>query len=539
MAQRSHEAIADTSPPFYLAQYDYTGAQMRLIESPALDKHDEIFPKLSELINVAHNKLDITWMPEGSEMLEGWFHLEGHSFTHKDSKDPQILIESKPDGKNRYHIYFSRGVAHDIITEPDRDGPTLVDVERWEVGHLIADSPDGPWTEIETAKMHDVTDKPQMCAPSVFYDEGIFHMVIQGACFFDNHPIYHFTSLNGTDFHLNRKLLSPLYGTTESGLYDVDVINDDGRYFVVYSAMAPMDAENPDRKAINEIHLAHIPSLNAKEEAERLVELDDGLWVRVVRLGDREYGYYLMDDNENTSRIIKMGDGTCVKLSPNADDATMPLVYSQGEWKRTDVDMATVREHTGFLTSPQPGTPIISYQDIPGHNPHPPLVQVDESEDQRIEREKLEANFEWGLEGMQLLRLPNGLYALLGVCFLSDEPVGSRQRAFMAVSDKITGPFTPLGLLVAPQEDRGWGDGENGHASAEIIGDKLYILYQGRKPFRNDSPLADKLDARWQLGAAVCDVNELCRLAGQVLGVKSNMDKNDLGVEPIQSSSRR
>jgi hypothetical protein len=528
MAERLSETTGDITL-YDLSQDFLAHHALRWIEMLNVTEKKTGVPPLSELLTLDHKKLDIERLPEGTHPVDGrYFHLEGYTFDHKDSKDPQRVIEELPDGRTRQHIYFSRGISQDVIIdratgEPIKDPryydsetnqPVPQHIEVWGVGHLIADDESGRWAEAEPVVIHDVNDEPQMCAPSMYFTGGVFHMIIQGACFSDNHPVYHLTSTNGTDFYPQRKLLKPIFGTSESGVYDVDILNDDGKFFIVYSAMEPM---GPHRKAVNEIHLAYIPSITGEEEAERMVELSDGLWVRVVKLGESKYGYFTTDDTENTSRIVRLNDGICMRLRSEKDGSSRPLIYSDGVWVLPDeaVNMDWVNE--GFETSPQPGTPIVRYTDIPGHNPHPPVRQADETDSQRIERELLESNFEWGLEGMQILRLPNDLYALLGVCFLSNEPIGSRQRAFMAISDKITGPFLPLGLLVEPKEDNGWGDGENGHASAEIIGDKLHILYQARKPSLNDAPLAERLEARWQLGEAICDLPELCRLAETAL----------------------
>ncbi len=522
------ERLSETTGPItsYFHAQDYLSHHaLRYIDMLNTTKEKTGVPQLSELLSLEHKKLDYERLPEGTYPVDGsFFHLEGYTFAHKDSKDPQRVIEELPDGSLRQHIYFSRGISQDVIIdratgEPLRDSryydaelnqPIPEHIEVWGVGHLVLDEENGRWIEAEPVVIHNVNDEPQMCAPSMYFADGVFHMIIQGACFSDNHPVYHLTSTNGTDFYPKRKLLQPIFGTSESGVYDVDILNDNGKFFVVYSAMEPM---GPHRKAVNEIHLAYIPSLTGEEEAERMVELADGLWVRVVKLDEGKYGYFMVDDIENASRIVRLDDGTCMRLRSEKDDFSSPLIYSDGTWILSDKHITVDWESDGYETSPQPGTPIVRYTDIPGHNPHPPVRQADETDSQRSERELLESNFEWGLEGMQILRLPNGLYALLGVCFLASEPIGSRQRAFMAVSDNVTGPYLPLGLLVEPREDSDWGDGENGHASAEIIGDNLYILYQARKPSLNDAPLTERLEARWQLGEAVCSISELCRQA--------------------------
>lgn len=86
--------------------------------------------------------------------------------------------------------------------------------------------------------------------------------------------------------------------------------------------------------------------------------------------------------------------------------------------------------------------------------------------------------YEWGLEGPQLVELPDGRVLLNAVCFLSGLPAGARQRVFFAMADTPLGPFDVLGpVLVPPEGDR---LGENGHASAVVAEDELVLLFQER-----------------------------------------------------------
>ncbi len=108
-------------------------------------------------------------------------------------------------------------------------------------------------------------------------------------------------------------------------------------------------------------------------------------------------------------------------------------------------------------------------------------------------------DYEWGLEGSQLIELPNGKVLLNAVCFLPEGLRGERQRVFFAIADKPEGPYESLGPVLDPKEDSGWGDGENGHASGFIEGDKLILFYQART----------KAGGPWRYGVAEIDINSL------------------------------
>ena len=87
--------------------------------------------------------------------------------------------------------------------------------------------------------------------------------------------------------------------------------------------------------------------------------------------------------------------------------------------------------------------------------------------------------YEWGLEGPQLVQLPTGDVLLLGVCFLGDGRVGTRQRVFVAVAESLLGPYRMLGTMLDPGPDQ-WERGENGHAGAAMVDGRLMVVYQAR-----------------------------------------------------------
>jgi len=88
-------------------------------------------------------------------------------------------------------------------------------------------------------------------------------------------------------------------------------------------------------------------------------------------------------------------------------------------------------------------------------------------------------DYEWGLEGPQLVQLPDGSVLLTAVCFLADRPRGHRQRVLHAIAfDGARGPYTVLGPLLEPTGPRG--SGENGHGTAVVVDGELRVFYQER-----------------------------------------------------------
>jgi hypothetical protein len=88
-------------------------------------------------------------------------------------------------------------------------------------------------------------------------------------------------------------------------------------------------------------------------------------------------------------------------------------------------------------------------------------------------------DYEWGLEGPQLLELPGGGVLLTAVCFLPDRLPGHRQRLLLAVAEEATGPYVVLGAPVQPSGPDG--TGENGHGTA-VVDDNgvVHLVYQER-----------------------------------------------------------
>jgi hypothetical protein len=105
--------------------------------------------------------------------------------------------------------------------------------------------------------------------------------------------------------------------------------------------------------------------------------------------------------------------------------------------------------------------------------------------------------YEWGLEGPQLLELPNGKILLQAVCFLPKEDWGKRQRVFFALADNMEAKFKTLGVALSPL-DNDWESGETGHAAGVWVDNKLALFYQARCA-----------QTPWKIGIAMMDLANL------------------------------
>jgi hypothetical protein len=104
--------------------------------------------------------------------------------------------------------------------------------------------------------------------------------------------------------------------------------------------------------------------------------------------------------------------------------------------------------------------PILIHEHVPWHNQH-----GDDA-------------YEWGLEGAQLVALPDGRTLLNAVGFVHGGAAGSRQRVFLAVAANPYVPFDVGPPVVMPLG--GETTGENGHATVVIDGDELVLFFQER-----------------------------------------------------------
>jgi hypothetical protein len=123
---------------------------------------------------------------------------------------------------------------------------------------------------------------------------------------------------------------------------------------------------------------------------------------------------------------------------------------------------------------------ILDHLDLPHHNPreHP--------------------DYEWGIEGAQLVELPDGRVLLNATCFLPEGPRGTRQRVFFATADQVEGPYKSVGPILDPGEL-----GENGHSTVMIDGQELTLFYQSRRAATNH---------RWRYGIAKCALEQALHL---------------------------
>ena len=103
--------------------------------------------------------------------------------------------------------------------------------------------------------------------------------------------------------------------------------------------------------------------------------------------------------------------------------------------------------------------PILTHEQVEGHN--------------RVG----DADYEWGLEGPQLLGLPDGRCLLTAVAFMAEHPIGHRQRVLLALADRPEGPYEVLGGIVPPAGGRG----ENGHGVAVVHDGEVELVYQERE----------------------------------------------------------
>lgn len=117
---------------------------------------------------------------------------------------------------------------------------------------------------------------------------------------------------------------------------------------------------------------------------------------------------------------------------------------------------------------------ILDHADVPHHN------------------HRDDPDYEWGIEGAQLVELPDGRVLLNATCFLPAGERGTRQRVFFAVADEVEGPYRTVGPILAPAER-----GENGHSTVMIKDNELLLFYQSR---------VEATGQRWRYGIARCDL---------------------------------
>jgi hypothetical protein len=114
-------------------------------------------------------------------------------------------------------------------------------------------------------------------------------------------------------------------------------------------------------------------------------------------------------------------------------------------------------------------------------------------------------DYEWGIEGPQLVELPDGEILLNATCFVEEGMHGTRQRVFFAVSRSgPEGPYKSLGPVLSERGTEWEAGGENGHASAWVRDDTLYLFYQAKAHGH-----ADPRNDDWKYGLALFNIQEL------------------------------
>ena len=113
---------------------------------------------------------------------------------------------------------------------------------------------------------------------------------------------------------------------------------------------------------------------------------------------------------------------------------------------------------------------ILEHNDVPHHN------------------RRDDPDYEWGIEGAQLVELPTGKILLNATCFLPSRRRGNRQRVFFALADTVEGPYVSVGPVLDPDQA-----GENGHSTVLVHDGEIILIYQSR---------IDSTNHRWRYGVA-------------------------------------
>jgi len=112
-------------------------------------------------------------------------------------------------------------------------------------------------------------------------------------------------------------------------------------------------------------------------------------------------------------------------------------------------------------------------------------------------------DYEWGLEGPQIVELPNGDVLLNATSFIEEGRRGTRQRVFFAIAKKPEGPYSSIGPML-PEREEEWESGENGHASVWVKDGLVYLFYQARSQTHPEPK-----DNNWRYGIAVFNAEDL------------------------------
>ncbi|MCG6116112.1 MAG: hypothetical protein MEQ84_13030 [Mesorhizobium sp.] len=146
-----------------------------------------------------------------------------------------------------------------------------------------------------------------------------------------------------------------------------------------------------------------------------------------------------------------------------------------------------------FTRVPQPDIYLARSQSDSWFGPWKRLGKILDHADVPHHNRREDPDYEWGIEGAQLVELPDGRVLLNATCFLPEGTRGNRQRVFFAVADQVEGPYVSLGPVLDPGEA-----GENGHSTVMVDGNELTLVYQSRRAATNN---------RWRFGIAKCSLD--------------------------------
>ena len=129
----------------------------------------------------------------------------------------------------------------------------------------------------------------------------------------------------------------------------------------------------------------------------------------------------------------------------------------------------------GFTAVPQPDVYLARSQSGTWFGPWERLGKILDHDEVPHHNARGQPDYEWGIEGPQLVELPDGRVLLNATCFLPHGPRGSRQRVFLAVADRVEGPYRTLGPVLETAEP-----GENGHSTVIVTDAEALVIYQSR-----------------------------------------------------------
>ncbi len=195
--------------------------------------------------------------------------------------------------------------------------------------------------------------------------------------------------------------------------------------------------------------------------------------------------HFLFKDTSLTS-LPDTEEGGIYDPHPSLIGGKKYFIYS-GMERVTRPDLFLAESESGTWNGPWKRLgKILAHEDLFHHNQH------------------THEDYEWGLEGAQLVELPSGNILLVAVCFLPQGRRGERQRVFFAAAHDVRGPYYTMGPVIEPlgdhDKEEDWESGENGHAAGMVVDEHFYLFYQSR---------AFSPRNRWCYGLAVFNLDEL------------------------------